>query len=347
LVSSSPSCLDEDGNPVDWWAIIKAPIISGNANKAAAEGYAYSYTDSNNTLYFTSNSLATDLTASLGATLNQVYSSDSNAYMMYDDQDPTGASHSSYGHLKGVIGFDNKAGFWLVHSVPRFPLGPNSTDSYQGYPDYAATYGQSFLCVSYSLSQLNLIAGGLLLNKPYVFDQNYPFTIPSSAANITLLIQKKFITTTPASSYFKVTSLGGRIFNVFAKNAAWNKDLYSQLVQPTFGKSMDWETWMNGDLSNAMPTFCTPTYPFNSINIREVTLDVDSGIVYTETKDHSKWGINQVKSTSTTTGYLVCIGDINRQFSQAKRGGGTVCYNNLDLYTDFKAIISAADLCGA
>jgi deoxyribonuclease-2 len=48
------------------------------------------------------------------------------------------------------MAFDANGGFWLVHSVPRFPANTGSGVSYEGYPAYAATYGQSFLCMSMS-----------------------------------------------------------------------------------------------------------------------------------------------------------------------------------------------------
>jgi len=341
--AASPSCRDEDGNPVDWWIMLKAPIDPESSRQPARDGYGDSYTDPNNRLAFSTRRLDTDLTNSLGSTLKQVYSSSSNAYFMYNDESPDDVSHNSYGHLKGVMGFDKTQGFWLVHSVPRYPLGPASTNSYQGYPDYAKTYGQSFLCVTYSFAQLNLIAGGLLLDKPYVFDKNVPFTMPTTGGNFTKLINRQFVTTTAASSVIKLTSVGGLTFTAFAKNAAWAKDVYQYLVQPKFGRSLYIETWMNGANTNEMPSFCKPTYTYNSINIREVKLASD--VVFLETKDHSKWGINQAQTTSTTSGSLVCIGDINRQFSQANRGGGTVCFNIRNVWTDFKAIISTSDTC--
>ncbi len=45
--------------------------------------------------------------------------------------------------------FDASGGFWLVHSVPRFPFARNSSEPYT-YPAYAKTYGQSFICLSLS-----------------------------------------------------------------------------------------------------------------------------------------------------------------------------------------------------
>ena len=63
------------------------------------------------------------------------------------DQTPDGDSHDSYGHTKGVCGFDESTGFWLVHSVPRWPNAPPSTYS---FPDYEKDNGQSFLCMTFS-----------------------------------------------------------------------------------------------------------------------------------------------------------------------------------------------------
>jgi len=194
-----------------------------------------------------------------------------------------------------------------------------------------------------NFSQINLVAGGLLINKPFVYDKKTPFAIPTTAANITKLINREFVTLTPATSIIKLLSKGGVTFTAFAKNEKWDQDLYSALVQPKFSRNMKFETWMNGANTNEMPTFCKPTFVFNSINVREVALADD--VIFSETKDHSKWGISETQTTSTTSGSLVCIGDINRQYSQSNRGGGTVCFNNKNLYTDFAGIISEADIC--
>jgi deoxyribonuclease-2 len=45
------------------------------------------------------------------------------------------------------MAFDAKGGFWLVHSVPRFPFDRASSEPYT-YPAYAKTYGQSFICLT-------------------------------------------------------------------------------------------------------------------------------------------------------------------------------------------------------
>jgi hypothetical protein len=65
---------------------------------------------------------------------------------LFADQTPDDKQHGSNGHTKGDMAFDANGGFWLVHSVPRFPV---ATGNSYGYPAYAKEYGQSFICMSY------------------------------------------------------------------------------------------------------------------------------------------------------------------------------------------------------
>jgi phospholipase C len=70
----------------------------------------------------------------------QVYhnvGSDSVGYYMYNDEKPDGSTSSYRGHTKGVSAFDANGGFFLDHSVPRFP--PKAEDAYE-FPANEATY---------------------------------------------------------------------------------------------------------------------------------------------------------------------------------------------------------------
>lgn len=68
--------------------------------------------------------------------------------MLYNDDHPTGKKDSYRGHTKGVLTFDRDRGFWLVHSVPRFP----HPEAY-AYPESGTVFGQSLLCVSFFTRQ--------------------------------------------------------------------------------------------------------------------------------------------------------------------------------------------------
>ena len=65
---------------------------------------------------------------------------------------------------------------------------------------------------------------------------------------------------------------------------------------------------------------------------------------WTSTQDHSKWAIT-VDGFEQDNGKkpYACIGGINRQFSQEKRGGATMCYQSkglnsalFDIIVDFE-----------
>ena len=70
---------------------------------------------------------------------------------MYNDEKPDGSKSFHRGHTKGDLAFDDNTGFWLVHSLPKFP--PPATEGYT-YPHNGLTYGQTFLCVSYHTDSL-------------------------------------------------------------------------------------------------------------------------------------------------------------------------------------------------
>ena len=59
-------------------------------------------------------------------------------------------SNTQYLSVLGVIAFDDKTGFWLIHSMPKYPQ--RKDDGYK-WCDNVDTYGQSFLCISMSTSE--------------------------------------------------------------------------------------------------------------------------------------------------------------------------------------------------
>lgn len=74
-------------------------------------------------------------------------------YILYNDEPPNRKSNSIKGHNKGVVLANTEGGFWLVHSVPHFPpIGADYT-----YPRSGTVYGQSFLCISLDLPNLDKV----------------------------------------------------------------------------------------------------------------------------------------------------------------------------------------------
>ena len=197
-----------DGNAdVDWWIAFKYPN---------PDGRSYSYTDaaagsSSYTLQRSAGSYNPGSKSSLNYTLSQIYGKPANSltYVLYNDDPPSAAAllqhhqeqqqqgelaHDDDGyrrrqvdellaaqkaHAKGIIAFDNTgAGFWLVHSVPKFPVSPSSSGAFQYMDDSQVKYAQSFLCVSFSgWSTWNQVG----LQMQYFRPQFYPSSVSTTA----------------------------------------------------------------------------------------------------------------------------------------------------------------------
>jgi deoxyribonuclease-2 len=132
-------------------------------------------------------------------------------------------------------------------------------------------------------------------------------------------------------------TLGGMDLFVFSKSRRWNQDLFEDLIAPYFNYDYLVASWQNGASSNVMPSFCKPNHTHQIENVKRVCMS--SKICWMHTRDHSKWAISNQN-------FIVCIGDINRQYSQEKRGGGTLCMRSKVLWTFLKQSITEIEECG-
>lgn len=97
-----------------------------------------------------------------------------------------------------------------------------------------------------------------------------------------------------------------------------------------------WETWRR---SPAEPSYCMPEYRYNEINVKRIKLN--DGTTWKYTNDHSKIGCSEVNSSNK----YVCVGGINRMYSQRKRGGGTLCFIHENLWHAFYSAFYETDSC--
>jgi len=318
--------------------MMKAPYLPSDPDASAASGFGYAYADASSSALRWTGKQLDKTTNALGATLAYVYGADASkaAWLLYNDQPPTGTATDTYGHTKGVVSFDSSGGFWLVHSVPRFP--DPTGQPYAGYPGYAKDYGQSFLCVTYNLASFNDIANAFLLNRPWVYDSNLPTRLGNLVPYMQMVLDKNWSSKVGLTNATQLHSAAGKPFLAFSKNAKADSDLYLAQIAPTLKTSLYVETWMNGDDSNKMPSLCKNAQnPYSAIDVRQVAI---GSVTWPETKDHSKWAVSASSKVPVT-----CIGDTNRQYSQAKRGGGSVCVNDPLVYQSMFGAISLADKC--
>ncbi|XP_046340216.2 plancitoxin-1-like isoform X2 [Haliotis rufescens] len=330
----SVQCMSSTGKPVDWFIIYKLPELRSNkSNPMLRDGYGHFYMDVLNPSWQLSKMSMNSTNHAVYYTLQAIYESkptDDFMYLMYNDDDPNDQESLNHGHTKGVVAFDNKTGYWLVHSTPQFPRYKN--ESYT-WPHNALSFGQSFLCVSYSYSQLNAIAKQLFFNYIRLYDHFTPDSFLNNNPDLMSVVKNTRLETPPWSNKVTLSSLAGTKFTSFAKFSNFHADLYEDLVAPSLQSDLMTETWQNS--GSRMNSSCAGK--FKVYNVKSIVLP--EGIVFKETKDHSKWAISQNGTN------WVCIGDINRDLSQEKRAGGTVCFQNSKVWTNFNLAVNSIESC--
>jgi len=331
LALASPTCLDESGKPVDWWFIYKQP-----------NGFNFAYLDSNTKstapLTIHANLLNRTETGALGSTLHQVYENKQGlAYILYNDEAPYPVKNEDEvikvtnggAHAKGIWAADAKTGFWLIHSVPKFPDLRPPTFTWNA----STIYAQSFLCISFNKPEGELVANHLQYIWPSIWESNVPAALASVYPSFTNLVKG---VRQNGAHVLTFKSWKNTTFTVFGKDNKWGEDLYEDLVAPNLQVGFQWQTWRRDNPDNHMGSYCVPKYPFNSLNI--LSMNFSPAFSFSYTKDHSKWGISQLKN-------WVCVGDINRMISQRKRGGGTACMQSAPLWNALKQVVGGTEAC--
>jgi len=331
MVASKTSCLDENGKPVDMFIIYKLPRY------AAFPGNHYTYLDSHNMQFRTGSGSINTTSNAAALTLQQVYKQQEGeklAHVFYNDAPPNETGYNfTFGHTKGQLAFDQQSGFWIIQSVPRFPT--RVAKGY-GYPGTGFKYGQMMMCVSYTASMFKEIGHQLKYTHPQIYDSNLPEAWEGDFKHMHDLISGSFIRGS-LSRNTVLKSLGGVEYEHFGKTGDWHHDLYHDLVAPTLQTNLIVETWQHGK-GNLGPS-CKGDYTV--VDMSRVGIKTSSKNYSFKTyDDHSKYAISTNEQRP-----IVCVGDINRQYSQFKRGGGCVCVKNLQLWKTFKKLVLKADSC--
>jgi deoxyribonuclease-2 len=232
---------------------------------------------------------------------------------------------TQYGHSKGVAAWTADDGFWIVHSFPEFP--PRLDSGYTGVDESQQIYGQSVLCVSTDTTGMDVVGQQLQYNFAQIYEVNAPsYTPPTLMATA----EGQHVTE-PEASMRDLVAIDKTTFTSFSKSGEWGKRLYADLVAPVLKSDLLVETWIRG---SKIPSEC-PSDGYSVKNVQQLQFP---GQLFKETQDHSKWAI-------TLNHSIVCIGGINQMTSQNKRGGGTLCLPNKDLWTSFNDAVYAVEPC--
>ncbi|KAL1772295.1 deoxyribonuclease-2-beta isoform X1 [Sigmodon hispidus] len=169
------TCKNEEGDAVDWFIFYKLPKRLGKEH--ADSGREYLYLDSTMRTWRKGQHLVNSNRSMLARTLEPLYEanisqSNNTAYLIYNDGVPKSTNYSKkYGHTKGLLVWNRIKGFWLIHSVPRFPQIPE--DGYD-YPSSGERYGQSGICITFKYNQYEVIDSQLLVLQPNIYSCSIP-----------------------------------------------------------------------------------------------------------------------------------------------------------------------------
>ncbi len=303
LLLASLACMsDIASKPLEYWYAIKYP-----------QGFKYSFGSPGQQLSESEYDMQDTDRGTLTWTLEQLWNPNI-SYVIYNDESPLNKPYNpTYGHTKGIIATDGTQGFWLQHSTPKWPLGPNYAQSYEGLTSNGFDYGQHFFCITLSNSEINRLAGHLQINHPNIQDSQIG---QEAGANMTSLASGQY-TTAPICETITLRT-DSHDWTVFAKTAKWNNELYNACISPTLDQSLEVESWIRGSA-------CKPTQ-----EVRDIKAVQFNNHSWTEYNDHSKWVVGNRS---------ICFSDINRMTTQATRGGGAICVNDKQIHEDFSEAI--------
>ncbi|XP_075689038.1 deoxyribonuclease-2-beta isoform X1 [Rhinoderma darwinii] len=333
LVTCEIACRNEDGDPVDWFAVYKLP--ERRINGTYGPGLDYLYLDSKSQGWQVSKFLINMTQGAMAHVLQQLYQSykrNDTAYMLYNDSPPViNSSFTKRGHSKGALLFDRYQGFWLVHSIPHFPPFPE--DGF-GYPSTGRRYGQGALCVTYKYNQFTQIAAQLLYYNPNVYNCSIPDIYQKDLWDLYRICQGfqfPWIETTRLAS---LESAQGESFLNFAKSKYFHDDIFTAWMAQKLQTDLLTETWQ----PIGIEVLSNCTLPWHVYTIKTITFGNHS---FYSRFDHSKWCVSRLSKDMWT-----CVGDLNRYPEQIWRSGGFICTQNKLIYTAFRNIVAYYTDCG-
>lgn len=327
---------DSTNEPVDWWFMYKLPHNAKSPKDAKDQsepstGWEYLYFDAETKgdLALSKQTLEDD-TCALQQTLAAIYDAEPNppkglGWICYNDEvADRGKDSGSFGHTKGVLAFDleSDTAFWLLHSWPKFPNVKTRDLA-------SADYGQTYLCITLQdVETARYIAEQMYHRQE---PQTYQCRLPDAVKEDDIFYKVANdidVNETDPPCDVAFFSKGWQPFRLMAKNRHWDKDFWIDLVGPHLQVNIDVETWRRG----TVPDTEDEDQKDRTSDVLHVDL-TSLGVNYQwhYTKDHAKWGVSE-------TDDWVCVADINRQTSQEKRGGGSICFRNETLWRCLKEI---------
>jgi hypothetical protein len=174
-----------------------------------------------------------------------------------------------------------------------------------------------------------------------------------------------------------ITTKGGLAIRAFSKEGSliekYQSDLWEDHVAPGLDTNLYVETWCHGggdmrqcqtgkdslcagdcvckaedqtwrDVYYCQASKCGSKHRVQQITMLDLSGRVVKGRKIKSISSHNKWAISQDAEADEK---WVCFGDINRQASQRKRGGGAICMQSDKHHRVMSNWVAEVDSCGA
>ena len=231
------------------------------------------------------------------------------SWIVYNDQiELIGLHHTTKGHCKGIITWNDENISWLCHSTPNFPKYFNGNEI-SDLESNEHVYGQiyQYIEIPFDIFLLNEILLQIHIMDANVYMEKYDKPVYFNKDDVKNIMIKKI-------------KLHNTIEHV-AKSPYNEIDIYSEYLAHEFPYKWYVETWIRG---HHIEKTCDKI-----IDIKDIQFE---DIKYTEKQDHSKWAVSDNE--------FYWVGDLNRMTSQYKRGGGGFIIKDIFIAESFRNIFS-------
>lgn len=332
LIISKPidfACKDPNNNIVDWYLIMLLPSTAHPEKKLV---YLY-YDEKTGSKQYDFDSKTFPPIRDTH-TVDNLNPKDKVNYFFWNDdtstEDKSSAASKTKAHSKGGLVYNKNTGYFLMHSLPRFPRRTADNKFVDELPDNAGIYAQHFLCISTNLDNNLKIVDTLNIINPQLIIKNGEEDNVTEEDSVSKLIKNK---SDPKLEPFKITEItsnGKKKFTFFSRSKNEEKLQFDHHIPKFYEDDFYVETWSKPKL---LDPICDGLYKV--MNVKSLKF---GDIAYTNTQEHAKWSVSAKKE-------IVCFGDLNRTDQVTVRGGSVVCIKDKKLAKIMRNAITDSDEC--